>query len=113
MKRVGSKIDDVNQADLFEGFKPAVHIPTQIVPGTRPGEWRVIAGKPQILQADDEISTAEAARITGLSVRRIVQQCDEGFYIEGQDFRRPGGPRGKYFLKRASVVEKSGRTLKS
>ncbi len=89
-------------------FKPTVRFEPVIVPLGN-GSFEVKAGKPIIEQGTDEITVKEAAGITGLSLRRIQSQCDEGFYREGVDWRQPGGPKGKLFLKRASVLAKSGK----
>jgi hypothetical protein len=38
--------------------------------------------------AADWIGTAEAARLSGYSPRRIASLCDEGFFVEGVDWRQ-------------------------
>jgi hypothetical protein len=61
------------------------------------------AGKPMI--QEDEIGTAEAARIIGLSQRRVIAMCDEGVFVEGRDWRRPPGAQraGNYKIKRMAA----------
>jgi hypothetical protein len=53
----------------------------------------------------DEIGTREAAKICGLSQRRINAMCDEGVLLEGRDWWRPPGSRrnGNYRIKRAAI----------
>ncbi len=76
--------------------------PTITLPGARPGEWIIKAGKPIVLE--DEISVREASKILGLSCRHILTMIDEGDFVEGKDWNRPGKKKGgKYFLNRASV----------
>lgn len=81
---------------------PQMFIPVQYVaqPG---GAVLVKPGKPVVLH-DDEIGTAEAACMAGLSQRRIESICEEGVLRENIDWTRPGGPRGCYKIKRASLL---------
>jgi hypothetical protein len=43
-------------------------------------------GKPLVL--GEEIGSAEAARILGLSQRRVQSLCEEGVLVEGRDWRK-------------------------
>ncbi|HEY0551681.1 MAG TPA: hypothetical protein VGF13_18900 [Verrucomicrobiae bacterium] len=90
-------------------FRPNVRFEAIILPGAGAEEFIVKASKPILIDPDEEISTKEAARITALSVRRIQAQCAAGFYRRGIDFRQATSPHGRIFLKRASVMAKSGK----
>lgn len=67
---------------------------------------------------DEEIGTAEAARLAGLSQRRIIAWCDEGRLVEGVDWRRPAASShnkasnglrgGNYKIKKSSVLRLAG-----
>jgi hypothetical protein len=102
-------------------FEPIVYIPPVKV--TNPdGSITVRAGKPVLLNGDDEIGTAEAARIIGISQRQLLKYCDEGILVEGEDWRRPGRALeerpetaarktrglGNYRIKRAAAMRIRG-----
>ena len=74
------------------------------------GSVTVRAGQPVILNGEDEISSAEAARILGCEVDWVGKLCDRGTFVEGDDWRRIG-VRGNYKLKRASVLKLAGYNL--
>lgn len=102
-------------------FEPTVFIPS-IKTNNPDGSITVRAGKPVILNGDDEIGTAEAARIIGVSQRQVTKYCDEGVLVEGQDWRRPGRALeerpetearktvgvGNYRIKRAAALRIRG-----
>jgi hypothetical protein len=67
------------------------------------GSVLVKPGRAIVLAGADEINTAEAARILGVSISYVGALCDHGVFLEGQDWRRLGA-RGNYRLKRASVL---------
>lgn len=71
----------------------------------------VNAGKPMLVQMDDECGLPEAAQILGLSQRRVNEMCDAGVFVEGRDWRQPGGEGGKIFIKRSVVIARSGRPI--
>lgn len=60
----------------------------------------------RILQAADEIGTAEAAGILGCSQRRVQELCDSGVLREGVDWRKnvAVGKNGHYKITRVSVM---------
>lgn len=89
-----------------ELFDPVVYTPT-ITTRQPDGSMIVRAGKPVILNGEDEITTAEAARILGCQVNWVGALCDRGTFIEGRDWRRIG-PRGNYKLRRSSVIKHAG-----
>lgn len=51
---------------------------------------------------EEEIGTALAAKLLGISQRRVVQLCDEDVLREGRDWWRING-RGHYHIRRAAV----------
>jgi hypothetical protein len=59
---------------------------------------------------EDEIGTREAAKILGLSQRRVQAMCDEGLLTEGKDWRRPASIKGAawYRIKRTAVLRLRG-----
>jgi len=67
------------------------------------------AGSPELVPGGDFIGTMEAGKILRLSQRRVNAMCDEGIFEEGRDWVRPGGPRGNYHLRRASVLRMLGQ----
>jgi hypothetical protein len=86
--------------------EPVVYIPPTIT--RQPdGSITVRAGKPIILNGEDEIGTAEAAKILGCGITWVSRICDEGKLREGIDWRRIGD-RGNYRIKRASVMKLRG-----
>lgn len=84
------------------GFEPLVHYPVVRVPQPD-GSLLLRPGKPVVLSGEDEITTAEAARILGCTVSWMGKLCDRGTLNEGTDWRRIGH-RGNYRIKRASVI---------
>ena len=68
------------------------------------GEYILKPGKPVV--EETEIGTGEAAKLLGLSQRRVNEMCDEGIFVEGRDWWRPPGRsrNGRYHLKRAAVL---------
>jgi len=59
----------------------------------RPGKTIVI---------EEEISTAEAARLLGLSQRHIESQCNQGLF---KTAHKPGGlPKSKWKISRQEVL---------
>lgn len=78
---------------------PEVHFPAIRLPQSD-GSVLFKPGRGQVL--DPEVSTAEAARLLGLSQRHIEFQCAAG------DFKtayKPGGrPRSKWRIRRAEVL---------
>jgi len=83
-------------------FEPIFYTPT-ITTRQPDGSLVIKAGKPVVLGGEDEITTAEAARILGCGVSWVGSLCDRGTLIEGVDWRRIG-VRGNYKIKRASVI---------
>lgn len=104
----------------FEVFIPPVRVQNP------DGSVTVKAGKPVILDGADEIGTAEAARIIGVSQRQVIKYCDEGILVEGADWRRPGRPMevrpetearkttgvGNYRIKREAALRIRGGDIK-
>ena len=78
-----------------------VVIPSETVPQGG-GAYLIRPGQPVVVT--EEIGTREAARLLGLSQRRIEAMIEEGRFIEGEEWTRPGGPRGRYRLKLAAVL---------
>ena len=70
----------------------------------------ITAGRPVILNGEDEISTAEAARILGCGVSWVGSLCDRGTLVEGKDWHRIS-KRGNYKIKRAAVLALRGLNL--
>lgn len=70
------KQDDAAQP-LLPTFTPVVRIPHTLVPLAN-GRFEIIPGKPIVTTAEDEISTQEFSKLTGLSQRHVVRLCDEG-----------------------------------
>lgn len=99
MKRTSTKNDPT---PALPGFEPLVHYPVVKVPQPD-GSVLIRAGKPVVLQGEDEISTSEAARILGCQPDWVSRMCDRGDLIEGRDWRRIG-TRGNYRIKRSSVI---------
>ena len=89
--------------------KPLLFTPYQRIPQPN-GEILFRPCAPVAVDPDEEIGTAEAAKIIGVSVRRVQQMCDEGPLVEGRDWRRPIG-NGFYKIKRASAIRASGRPV--
>jgi hypothetical protein len=91
--------------------KPVFREPTFFIPpiATRlpDGSLSVRAGKPILLNGEDEITTAEAAKILGCGTTWVARICDEGKLREGLDWRRIG-TRGNYRIKRQSVMRLRG-----
>ena len=83
--------------------QPLVTVPTVVVPAGD-GTWTLRAGKPIV--ESDVVGTRKAARILGLSMRRVQSLCEEGLI----EHERPGGPRGNYRLNLESVLARKART---
>jgi len=60
----------------------------------------------QVTPLGEEISTRLAARLLGVSQRRMQAYCDEGVLREGIDWRKnpSRGPNGMYHIRRESVL---------
>lgn len=59
------------------GFEPVIHIP--VIKVAQPdGSILIRAGKPEVLKGEDEITTAEFARATGLSHRHVLTLIEQG-----------------------------------
>ena len=87
-------------------FDPVVHIPP-IKVRQPDGSITVKAGQPVILNGEDEINSAEAARILGCEIDWVGKLCERGSLVEGEDWRRIG-ERGNYKIKRASILRLAG-----
>lgn len=64
---------------------------------------------------EDEVGTAEAARIIGCAPRTVQAMCDEGVLLEGIEWRRIPGRRSRegkvYRIKRSAALSfRSGRS---
>lgn len=85
--------------------------PTLVTPWVRipqpDGSYLLRPGKPIV--EEEEIGTAEMAKILGVSQRRAETICDE-MLQEGIDWRRNPSKkgRGKYRIKRTSVLRLKG-----
>lgn len=90
-------------------FEPIVHIPA-ITTRLPDGSLNVRAGKPVLLGGEDEVGTAEAARILGCEPDWVGRLCDQGKLLEGRDWRRIG-ERGNYRIKRAAVIALAGYSM--
>ncbi len=82
--------------------KPAVRwMQVPVVDGDvivrRNGTWQLL---------EDEVGTAEAARLIGCSIRYVQTMCDEGRLAEGWDWRKiPGsGIKRQYRIRRAAAM---------
>jgi len=69
---------------------------------------------PEPFNPKEWISTAEAARLTGYSRRHILTLCDQGFFIEGADWKqrppRPGSDQGgRIRIRRSALSRLEGR----
>ena len=84
-------------------FDPVVYTPS-IRTRQPDGSILVRAGVPGVLNGEDEVGTAEAARIIGCSRDYVGRLCDLGTFVEGVDQRRIGC-RGNYRIKRAAVLK--------
>lgn len=92
-------------------FKPRARFEPVVI-RQADGDFLVRPGKPIVVNAsdDEEMTTAAAAKELGLSQRRVQDMCDAGIFVEGIDWRRPGGVRGKYFIKRSAVARQKNFT---
>lgn len=88
--------------------QPEFHfeIPTVIIPAVRipqpDGSLLIKPGKPYL--AEPVISSAEAARLLGMSQRAINQQCSEGHF---KSAIKPGGrPRSPWKITRQEVLSR-------
>lgn len=86
---------------ILPAFKPLIIIPAIVLPDGA-GGFTVRAGRPII--EGETVSVARAARMLSLSERRIQTMIIEGLLEADQ----PGGPRGKYRVKLASVQSRIG-----
>lgn len=91
------------------GFEPIVHVPA-IATRQPDGSLVIRPGKPVLLGGEDEIGTAEAAKILGCEPDWVGRLCDQGKLVEGRDWRRIGD-RGNYKIKRAAVIALAGYNL--
>ena len=84
-------------------LSPKLITPWIRVPGLN-GEFILKPGKPVF--EEEEIGTREAARLLGLSQRRVNEMCDQGLFVEGRDWWRPPGQKrgGQYHIRRAAVL---------
>lgn len=98
-----------NGTPALPGFEPVIYIPP-ITTRLADGSLTIRAGKPVVLNGEDEINTAEAARILGCGVNWVGALCDQGKLQEGADWRRIG-VRGNYKIKRASVFALAGLSV--
>ncbi len=86
---------------------PIVHVPSIVIPQGN-GAYLIKYGAPVV--ASEEIGTAEAAQLLGLSQRRVQDLCDNGTFRPGIDWRKPGtGPNAKYLIRRAAVLLRRNR----
>lgn len=92
--------DDESQLEWPE-FKPQVIIPTVMIP-QRDGSYLVKPGKPEVI--GEETDVKRAAKLTGLSVRRIQAMCESGEI----QCRQPSGPKGKYFIPLSEIERMRG-----
>jgi len=106
MNKIAKPKHTTNTAPAFD---PVVFIPSIRV-RLPDGSLTVKAGQPLILNGEDEINSAEAARILGCEVDWVGKLCDRGTLIENADWRRIG-VRGNYKIKRASVLKMAGYNL--
>ena len=88
-------------------FEPIIYTPTVIA---RQPDGSIIAraGKPILLNGDDEIGTIEAAKIIGCDQNSIYRYIDDGLLVQGTDWRQIADGR-KYYIKRAAILRLSGR----
>jgi hypothetical protein len=77
---------------------PTVHIPTIKIPQPD-GSLLLKRGQPQVLE--DEIGTAEAAKILGMGQRIIEHDCDVGLFKTA--YKPSAKKRGRWKIARAEV----------
>lgn len=80
----------------FSTFIPAIRIPQPN------GGVLVKAGQPVIKSGQDEVGTAQFAKLVGLSQRQVQTLVDQG-HIKA---RRPGHPRGKFLIPVAELTKR-------
>lgn len=91
------------QQQLFD--EPEVVTPTVRIPQPD-GSLLFRAGKPVVVEK--EIGTAEAARILGLSPRRVEFLCEQGDFTTAH---KPGGrPKSRWRIARSEVLERKQRS---
>ena len=70
-----------------------------------PSNAVVIEGK--VIPVEEEVGTSIAAKLLGLSQRRVQAMCDEGILEEGRDWRRPPTITGfSHYLIRRTALQK-------
>ena len=79
---------------------PHVYIPAVRIPQPD-GAILIRAGKPVIVPPT--ISTREAARILGMSLRWVDSQCDQGKF---KTAIQPAGPHGNWKIAREEVMSR-------
>ena len=89
-------------------MQPEFFTPT-VVARQPDGSLVARAGKPVAVPNGDFITTAEAARRLGFSQGYVEQLCNEGVFIEGEDWWRMG-ERGWFRIRRAAVLARRGLT---
>ena len=64
---------------------------------------------------EEEVGTAEAARLLHCSIRHVQSMCDEGRLVEGRDWRKlPGHAKGfRKYLIRVGAIERIRLEAKS
>ena len=63
----------------------------------------IVNGK--VFPLQDELTTRQAAKVLGVSLRRMQAICDEGRLLEGTDWRKiDAGTSARYHIKRDSVL---------
>jgi len=88
-------------------FAPVVYTPT--VTARQPdGSLVIRAGRPVVLDGDDEIGSIEAAKIIGCDQNSIYRYLDEGLLVQGRDWRQIAEGR-RYYIRRAAILRLSGR----
>jgi len=64
------------------------------------GEFLVKPGRPIVVNGTEEVSTAEFARLTGLSQRHITTLCDEGRIVAR---KRSPLPKSEWLIRASEV----------
>lgn len=88
-------------ADQQLEFKPLVIFSSVTIPQPD-GSVLVRPGKPQIV--GEETDVKRAARLIGLSVRRVQAMCESGEI----KCRQPSGPKGKYLIPLSEIERMRG-----
>ena len=80
-------------------FHPIVRFEPIVLPLAN-GRHEIIPGKPIVTARESELTTAEFARLTGLSQRRVQALCDAGQIV----YRRKSPlPKSEYLIPRIEV----------